>query len=44
MVFVPETAENTVGKEENGGNQCLLLFPQCFQIHKVFLLPQIVKT
>ena len=25
--------ENTVGKEENAGNQHFLFFPQCFQLH-----------
>ena len=31
MKFVLRREENTVGKEENAGNQLFLLFPQCFQ-------------
>ena len=31
MALVCEKVENSVGKEENAGCQCFLLFPRCFQ-------------
>ena len=34
--FVIDSLENIVGKGENAGYQYFLLFPQCFQISKVF--------
>ena len=33
MTLKKKTLENSVGKEENAGNEHFLLFPKCFQAY-----------
>ena len=34
MTLTKKPSVNTVGKGENAGNQCFVLFPQCFETHQ----------